>query len=163
MRPPRARAVTRTTAAALTMLLAAGLTGCGLTIPTDPDGTLGRITDGMLRAGASPSAGLVTVEGDEVSGPLADLVEGFAREHGAEVTWIVDSEEDLVDDLADGELDLAVGGMTDATPWTTLVSVTRGYPGIPGADGAPVVMLLPLGENALQSALETYLDQEVGG
>lgn len=139
------------------------LTGCGVTIPEDPRGALARIENGLLRAGASPSADLVIVDGDRVSGPLADLVTGFADAYAARVVWTVGSEEDLVDGLERGTLDLAIGGMTERTPWSDRVSVTRGYPGIPGSRGEPVVVLLPLGENRLQSALERYLDAEVTG
>ena len=137
------------------------LTACGLEIPADPDGTLDRITGGELRVGASPSGDLVVVDGTDVDGALADLIEGFAREHDATAKWAVDSEEDLVADLEEGTLDLAIGGITAATPWTDRVSVTRGYPGIPDSGGADVAVLLPLGENGLQAALETYLDAEV--
>ncbi|MHC2998281.1 hypothetical protein OB08_03140 [Microbacterium sp. HJ5] len=151
----------RTALAAIVVGCAAVLVGCGLQIPTDPDGSLDRITGGELRVGASPSGELVVVDGGDVDGPLADLVEGFAQERGATVEWTVDSEEDLVDDLEKGELDLAIGGMTAATPWSARVSVTRGYPGIAESRGADVAVLLPLGENALQSALEAYLDREV--
>ena len=142
------------------MLGATVLAGCGVSIPADPEGTLDRVSGGVLRAGASPSDGLVDVDvrTDTVSGPLADVVDGFARSRGARVEWTVASEEELVDALEKGRLDLAVGGITDATPWSDRVSVTRGFPGIPGADGRSVVLLLPMGENALQSALEAYLD-----
>lgn len=142
------------------LLLALCMAGCGLTIPTDPQGTLDRVRGGELRAGASASGSLVTVDGSEVSGTLAELVEGFAESLDARVTWTVGSEEDLVDGLESGSLDLAIGGMTEATPWTDRVAVTRAFDSIPGAH-APVVMLLPLGENALQAALEGYLDKEL--
>lgn len=134
--------------------------GCGVTVPTDPEGTLDHVRGGELRAGASPSGELVVVEGDEVGGSLAELVEGLADTLDADVTWTVGSEEDLVDALEAGELDVAIGGMTDATPWTQRVAATRGYESIRGAHG-PVVLLLPLGENAWQAALEGYLDKEV--
>lgn len=149
---------------ALVMLVlgAVVLAGCGVSIPADPDGTLDRVSGGVLRAGASPSDGLIDVDArtDAVSGPLAGVVEGFARSLGARVEWTVASEEELVDALETGRLDLAAGGITDATPWSDRVSVTRGFPGIPGSGGRPLVLLLPMGENALQSALETYLDGE---
>ena len=77
------------------------------------------------------------------------------------MVWTVDSEEDLVDDIVAGDLDLAIGGMTAATPWADRVSVTRGYPSVEGSGGADVAILLPIGENRLQAALETYLDGEV--
>ncbi|MDY0908857.1 hypothetical protein [Microbacterium sp. CFBP9034] len=154
---PRTRVVLLLAAVAVT----SAVTGCGLQLPADPDGTLDRITGGELRVGASPSGDLVAVEEGEVSGPLADLIEGFADDRESTVRWIVDSEEDLVADLEAGRLDLAIGGMTAATPWSNRVSVTRGYPGIAGSGGADVAVLLPMGENALQSALEVYLDGQV--
>lgn len=139
----------------------AATTGCGVRIPTDPDGTLARVTGGELRVGASPSGDLVRIDGGVVSGTLADLIEEFASERDATVVWTPGSEEDLVDDLENGRLDLAVGGMTDATPWSDRVSVTRGYDAIPGSGGRSIVVLLPLGENDLQSTLETFLDEAV--
>ncbi|MCP2371866.1 ABC-type amino acid transport substrate-binding protein [Agromyces terreus] len=139
------------------------LTGCGISIPTDPDGTLQRVVrTGELRAGASPAGTALVVDGDRVSGALADLVEEFAAEQGARVIWTVGSEEALVEDLEQGDLDLAVGEMTDQTPWSDRASVTRPYTDLPGLEGRKTVLLLPLGENAFQSALETYLDEEVG-
>lgn len=146
-------------AAVLTLLLCS----CGMTIPADPRGTLQRITEsGELRAGASPAGSAVTVDGGRVSGSMVELVESFAREHGAEVEWTVGSEELLVEGLETGILDLAIGGMTDRTPWVERASVTRGYTGISGDDGRTTVVLLPLGENGLQAELEAFLDEEVG-
>lgn len=155
----------RVGAAVLAAVMAVALAGCGMTVPTDPNGTLDRITGGELRVGASPSAGLVATTGEgvdaEVSGPLPALIEDFAAERAARITWTVGSEEELVDGLESGDLDLVIGGITDATPWVDRASVTRGYPDLPDAHGRSIVLLLPLGENALQSALETFLDGEV--
>ena len=144
------------------LLLAACLSGCGVTVPTDPDGTLDRVRDGELRVGASASGALVVVDGERVDGSLADLVDDFAASVGADVEWTVGSEEQLVDGLEAGSLDLAVGGMTDQTAWSDRVAVTRGYTGIAGSEGRTVVMFLPMGENAWQSEIERYLDAEVG-
>lgn len=148
-------------AAALTAVLCVALAGCG--IPVDPDGTLDRVTGGELRAGASPSGTTVVIDGDDVSGPLPQLIEEFAAEHDAEVTWTVGSEEDLVDGLENGELDVAIGGMTDQTLWSDRASVTRAFQGREGADSRGFVALVPLGENGLQSALERFFDREVSG
>lgn len=134
--------------------------GCGVTVPTDPQGTLDRVRDGELRAGATASGHLVTVTAGGVGGSLATLVEGFAESIDARVTWTVGSEEDLVTALESGEIDLAIGGMTEATPWSDRVAVTRAFDGVAGAEH-PVVLLVPLGENAWQSAIERYLDEEV--
>lgn len=140
------------------------LSGCSAlsSIPLDPEGSLDRITGGTLRVGVSDAPGLVEMEGDRAAGPLADLVAGFAEERDARVQWTAGSEEELVDRLETGDLDLAIGGMTEQTPWLDRASVTRGYDGIPGAKGRRIVVLLPLGENGLQSALEAFLDERVG-
>lgn len=152
--------------AALTVLVvvaASALAGCGLRVPADPDGALHRIqASGTLHAGASPAGAALEVGGDEPRGPLVELVEGFAAEQHATVEWTIGSEEALVEGLERGELDLVAGDMTGATPWQDRVAVTRSYRGVDGADGRPLVLLLPMGENALQSALEGYLDEEVG-
>jgi ABC-type amino acid transport substrate-binding protein len=144
--------------AALALAGVVALAGCA-PIPRDPDGTLDRVTGGELRVGASPAEGLVEIADGTVSGPLVDIVEGFAEQHDARAVWTIGSEEDLVFDIEQGSLDMAIGGMTDKTPWAVAVGVTRGYPELdPGT--APVVMFVPLGENGFLSALEGYLDHE---
>ena len=143
-------------------VLAAILTGCGITIPSDPNGTLDGIRGGTLRAGVSLSEGLARETSDgSLRGPLIELVESFAADQDATVEWTVDSEETLVGMLESDDLDIAVGGMTDQTPWTDRVGVTRGYAGIEGAAGRSLVMLVPLGENRMLSTLEDFLDHEL--
>lgn len=146
----------------ISVFLAGALTACGIQVPSDPQGTLDRVTGGVLHAGASISPDLVVDDGDSLSGSLVDLVEGFARSRDARVDWTVGSEETLVTMLESGALDIAVGGMTDATPWADRVGITRGYPDIPGSHGRPLVALVPLGENRMLTALERYLDEEAG-
>lgn len=136
------------------------LSGCGIRIPNDPDGTLDRVTDGELRVGASPASTLVEVSNGEVSGSLASLIEGFAATRHAHIVWSIGSEEQLVDQLEDGQLDLAIGGMTDSSPWSERVALTRAYPEL-SPEEQRIVLLLPMGENAWQSAIEQYLDEEV--
>ena len=163
MSPERSRA--RATAS---LLLAAVLLlpGCGLTIPTDPDGTLDRIrSDGEIRVGASPREGWVELGDDgPPSGREPDLVEAFADDLGAEVKWTVAGEEEIVSMLESGDLDLAVGGFTDANAWMDKVGLTRPYAEVE-EDGTTEahVMMVPMGENALQSELERWLDDHGGG
>lgn len=147
----------------LGLTLAAGLTGCGLTVPADPEGTLASVTGGELRVGTSPDGDLVEVARDEPTGPLVDLVDRFADSIDADPEWTVASEETLVTMLESGELDLIAGGITADTPWVDKAGVTRGYRTIDGVDGREIVMLVPLGENAFLSSLERFLDEEVGG
>ncbi|KAB1646975.1 hypothetical protein F8O04_14235 [Pseudoclavibacter endophyticus] len=145
------------------MLLAGMLlSGCGLSIPSDPNGTMDRVEGAVLRAGASVEEGLVEKAADGGAfGPLADLVEAFAEEHGAEVEWTFGSEESLVEHLEQHRIDLAVGGMTADTPWSQMAGTTRGYDEVPGAEGREIVMLVPLGENELVYELESFLDREL--
>ena len=138
------------------------LSGCGLSVPTDPDGTLQSVSGGEMRVGVSPDPGLVSDDTDPPTGSIPDLVTGFADSIDADIDWTVASEETLVGMLERGDLDLVAGGFTDQTPWVDRAGVSRGYPGIDGADGLSLVMLVPLGENAVLSALERYLDRQVG-
>ena len=134
------------------------LTGCG--IPRDPDGTLERVqSSGVLRAAASPAEGNVAVDGDDVTGPEVELVEGFAESLGAEVEWHVMGEEPAVDAMERGEVDLLVGGLTDQSPYAPKVGMTRPYAeSVDHGEATKHVMAVPMGENAMQSALERYLD-----
>lgn len=145
---------------AAALLLAISLSGCALTIPADPDGTLQSVTGSELRVGVSADPGLVETDRETPTGSIPDLVTGFADGIDAEVDWTNGSEETLVGMLERGDLDLVVGGFTADTPWVDRAGVTRGYPGIDGAEGREIVMLVPLGENAFLSELERYLDEE---
>ncbi len=158
-RPQRLR---RATGIVATLALSAAFAGCGLTIPADPDGTLDAVTGGELRIGTSPDGDLVEVANGTPSGSIVDLVDDFADSIQAEPDWTVASEETLVTMLEAGDLDLIAGGITSDTPWVERAGVSRGYTGIDGAEGREIVMLVPLGENAFLTALETFLDEEVG-
>ena len=131
------------------------------TIPKDPDGTLDRVqTTRVLRAGGSPSQGRIEVRDDAPSGPEVDLVAGFAEAVGARVDWQPGGEEELVNAMERGELDLLAGGLSDQTPWAQRVSVTRPYAeSVEHGQRVKHVLAVPLGENAMLVRLEQYLDQ----
>ncbi|WP_336646703.1 hypothetical protein [Microbacterium sp. USHLN186] len=149
-------------AAIATLCALVSLAGCGIRIPADPHGTLTGVEGDELHVGVSPDPGLIDVSGATPTGALIDLAEDYARTLDATPTWTVASEETLVGMLESGDIDLAVGGFTEKTPWTARAALTRGYANIPGADGRKLVMLVPLGENAMLSDLERFLDEEVG-
>lgn len=151
-----------TVTVAAAAMLAASLTGCGITVPKDPDGTLDTATHGELRVGVSSDPGLVNTDRATPAGSAIDLVNEFAERLDATPDWTVASEETLVGLLEEGDLDLLVGGFTADTPWVDHAGVTRGYTTIDGADGRSIVFLVPLGENAFLTELETFLDEEVG-
>lgn len=139
------------------------LTSCALDLPRDPNGSLERIRGNELRVGISREPVLAEVGDDGIpTGPLVDLAKSFAGSLDATISWTVAGEESLVNDLEEGRLDLAIGGLTQDTPWADKVGVTRGYSNIAESDGRQLVMLVPMGENALLSSLEAFLDQQVG-
>lgn len=140
--------------------------GCGSVVPddfpADPDGTLDRVrSEGVLRAGASPRPGWVDVAGEQPTGREPRLVTSFADHLGADVEWTVAGEEELVRLLEDGEIDLAVGGLTDSNAWVDKAGLTRAYTEVEVAGTTEAhVMMVPMGENALQSELERWLDTQ---
>lgn len=157
--------VIRTMLTAVATIATMTLGGCGLTMPSDPDGTLDRVTDGVLRVGTTQNGDRVVVGDDGPSGEDIDLVKGFADTLGSDLEWVVGAEESLVRELGTGRLDLIVGGITDETPWSDNAGVTRPYTEITDIDGTThkLVMLTPLGENAFISALEEFLTEHGGG
>ena len=144
------------------------LAGCGSVVPddfpADPGGTLDRVRDaGVLRVGASPRPGWVEVADGPPTGHEPRLVSGFADHLGAEVEWTVAGEEELVRLLEDGEIDVAVGGFTEDNAWAAEVGLTRPYPEVEVAGATEAhVMMVPMGENALLSELERWLDANGG-
>ena len=152
-------------AGAAAVVVALLMSACGLTVPTDPDGTLDRVRqDGVLRVGVSPRPGWVEVSGGaDPSGHEPQLVEDFAGALDAEVEWTVAGEEELVALLEEGDLDLAVGGFTDANAWMDKVGLTRPYAEVQARGSTEAhVMMVPMGENAFQSELERWLDGHGG-
>ncbi|MGO1265698.1 hypothetical protein [Microbacterium gubbeenense] len=151
----------RIVGAAAAVLLIGTLSACGMTIPTDPDGTLDGIVGGDLRVGYSPEPGLIEAGAEGPTGPLADLVQDYARSEGAEAVWSRASEETLVDALDRGALDLAVGGFTDQAPWTDRAALSRPFTLDDVPNPAHVsIILVPAGENAMLSSVESFLDEE---
>lgn len=144
----------------LVVMLAGLLTACGLTIPTDPDGTLDRVTGGTLRVGVSPNPPWTDVtDTGEPTGSEVALVREFAATLAAEVSWTVGGEEALITAMENGALDLVIGGLTADTPWEKHAAITKPYAEGTGPDGKRIklVMAAPLGENAFLLRLEKFL------
>lgn len=144
-----------------------GLVACGVVeqinriVPADPDGTLDRVTGGVLRVGITPFRDRVVIDG-EPSGADIRLIEAFAASIDARIDWVEGSEEWLTRALERDRLDLVVGGITEETPWMDRAGMTRPYTEVTTGDGSTVglVMLTPMGENAFLSALERFLTAE---
>jgi ABC-type amino acid transport substrate-binding protein len=103
-------------------------------------GTLDRVRDGTVRVGAVVDTPWVTDSAGTVGGVEAALVGAIARDIGARVEWVRNTESALLRALHDRELDLVVGGLTEPSPWSHEVALTRPYythtVGVGGAPGS---------------------------
>ena len=136
------------------------LASCGLSVPADPNGTLDRVTGGILRVGVSPNPPWTEVtQGTEPTGTEVELVREFAATLPAEVSWTAGGEEALITAMEHGELDLVIGGLTADTPWEKHAAITTPYAEGIGPDGKRIklVMAAPPGENAFLLRLEKFL------
>ncbi|WP_241249140.1 transporter substrate-binding domain-containing protein [Agrococcus sp. KRD186] len=159
------RRMRRLGSGALAVAVTAALAGCGMTIPSDVEGTLDAVTGGVLEVGVTPNPPYVDTSDEQPTGSEVDLVTSFADSVGATLEWTEGSEQTLVGLLEAGEIDLVIGGLTDDTPWSERAALTRAYAQAEQADGSSkgLVMLAPMGENAFLSALERHLDAETAG
>lgn len=108
------------------LLVAIAATGCQY--PRDPDGTLNRVEGGVMRVGVTEADPWVLLEGDRpVGGAEVELARRFARDVGARIEWVQGSEEELVDAVKEGQVDLILGGMTNKSRWKKDVAFTRPY------------------------------------
>lgn len=150
---------TRTIAAVIAGLLCAvALSACG-PFPTDTEGTLDRVRGGDLRVGVVHNPPWTDTSGAQPRGSEVTLVERFAAEQGAGISWREDSEAVLADALRAGELDIAIGGFTADTPWSDRAAVTDTYLESVTDDGVTEqhVMLTRAGENRFLVTLEEFL------
>jgi polar amino acid transport system substrate-binding protein len=133
--------------------------GCGLSIPSDPDDTLARVTGAKLRVGVSPNPPWTVLGEAAPHGTEVDLVNAFAQTLDAEVEWVVGGEETMIAALEHGELHLVIGGLTAETPWVEQVAITKPYAETRDARGErqELVMAAPPGENAYLLTLEKFL------
>ncbi|MBT2594147.1 transporter substrate-binding domain-containing protein [Arthrobacter sp. ISL-72] len=146
--------------AAAVLISALTLTSCGTSFPADPDGTLDRVSGGVLRVGASENDDWVTVAASgEPEGSEPALIREFASRLGAEIKWSVGTEHVLAADLKHGELDLVIGGLNDETPWEKEAGLTRPYTESKDSRGKTHkhVMLVAKGENAFLLELDRFL------
>jgi len=144
-----------------------GLVGCGGHYPADPEGTLNRVSGGTIRAGVShdPPWSDITTGGnteEDPGGIEVELLENYAASIGAEVEWQAGGEEQLIGLLAEQELDVVVGGLTDQSPWESDAAITTSYAESQGIAGSTDkhVMATQMGENAFMTSLEEFLLNE---
>ncbi|MDL5351678.1 transporter substrate-binding domain-containing protein [Microbacterium sp. zg-YB36] len=142
------------------LLLTATFAGC-TAIPADAAGTLDRVRDGEIRVGITHNPPWTDTSGPP-AGSEVELVEQLAADLDADVVWTEASEALLAEALRQGELDLAIGGFTEDTPWTDKAAVTVPYVDAIDEFGQTKkhVFLTRLGENRLLTAVEGFLRAE---
>lgn len=144
------------------LMLAPLLLGACSSIPRDAADSLADIRGGEVLVGAALHPPFVEVTGDGApTGTEVELIEAWAEDLNATVAWETGSETVLVGKLADGELDVVIGGFDDQTNWSNEVAMTRPYG--TGPDGTARVVLTEPGENALLVDLEVFLMDQAGG
>jgi polar amino acid transport system substrate-binding protein len=66
-------------------------------------------------------------DGRPTGGVEVELARRFARDLGARVAWVDGGEEELVNAMKEGSLDVLIGGLTDKSRWEKDVALTRPY------------------------------------
>ena len=110
---------------ALAVVLTLSLAACG--IPRDPEGTLARVSGGVMRVGVTDAPPWVELGDTAPDGIEVRLVEQLAQELDAEIEWMEGSEQKLFGALRFRELDLVLGGLTTETPWSAEAGITHPY------------------------------------
>jgi polar amino acid transport system substrate-binding protein len=148
---------------ALLALSLAALALVGCQFPQDTEGTTDRIMrDHVLRAGISESDPFVILEpGRPPAGSEVRLVERFARTLGARVEWVEGSEEENVDALKEGAIDVMASGLTSKSRWKKDVAFTRPYLTTEEVVGVPVGSSFPSDLSNVRVAAEEG-SEEVG-
>ena len=130
----------------LALLALAALAACDL--PHDPNDTLGRVQNGVMRVGAIEAEPWVRWSDAGPSGIEVALIEAFAGELGARVEWLRGGESQVLLALSEERLDLAIGGLTKDNPRSDEVAFTRPYhrshlaiTAQPAAGGARIVTI----------------------
>src|SRR5690625_4790157 len=76
--------------------------------------------------------------GAQPAGTEVELVADFAASRQAQVEWVIGGEENLISQLAEGDLDLVIGGLTADSPWQDMAALTRPYTESDDDDGGHV-------------------------
>lgn len=146
------------------LVIVLGLVGCSEPVfPRDPEKSLERIMEGVLRVGVSENRPWSDVHDDgSVTGTEVDIIMAYAESVGASVVWVTGAESQLILSLDEGDLDVVIGGIRSDSPWSEQAALTRPHARSTGPDGKDeeLVFALRLGENALLTSLERFFVSE---
>lgn len=110
----------------LMLVLLLGLDGCD-DLPRDPEHTLERVRGDVLRVGVADNSPWVVLDRGQVKGVEARLINMLADELDAEVVWVRGSVPELVSALAEYQLDVVIGGLTQDSLFKNKVALTLSY------------------------------------
>lgn len=136
------------------------LIGCD-EYPKDTHQTLQHVQSrGVLRIGAIEQAPWAYRDEGVAKGIEIKLAMAFARSLGAEPQVEFLSEADATEYLRQHQIDLMVGGLTNASPRKDELGLTRKYFQTGNEQKYEHVMAVPKGENRFLVRLETFLKQK---
>jgi polar amino acid transport system substrate-binding protein len=140
--------------------LSCTLIGCD-EFPKDTHHTLQHIQSrGVLRIGAIDQAPWAYREEGVAKGIEIKLAVVFARSLGVEPHIEFLSEADATEYLRQHQIDLMLGGLTNASPRKDEVGLTRNYFQTGDEQTYEHVLAVPKGENGFLVRLETFLKQQ---
>lgn len=142
-------------------LVILALIALGCDMPHDVDGTHAAVTQGKIRVGVSECEPWTAENNGEYSGIEVELVAELATQLGAESEWHLGSESELFEKLHHGQLDIVIGGITEDTPWSDYVGLTRPYAETTGqtVDTKKHVWAVRAGENRWLLELDRFLQK----
>ncbi len=135
------------------LLIASIQLSCNL--PKDPANTLNKVKNGNLRVGYSESFPWIYLNNNQPAGIEAEIVNRLAEELNAKIMWTKDTEYDLINLLKDRKIDLVAAGLSDDSPWKSVVGFTRPY--YTSEKGERYVFAVSAGENAWLVYIEKFL------
>ncbi|KAB0269456.1 transporter substrate-binding domain-containing protein [Microvirga brassicacearum] len=136
------------------LILIVLLSGCDF--PRDAAGSLDRIrSTGVVRIGFSQREPWVIKASGEVGGIEPRLIRAWAAKLGARIEWVEGAETVLIDALHHRQLDVAIGGFVDDSPWEKHVGMSQPFA------HAAVVIAKPRDGNG-QSPTQNAAGQIVG-
>ncbi len=120
--------MTRRTYAVLIAFVAVTACASCESLPRDPNGSTQQImARGTLRVGLIEHPPWVIRTDAEPAGAEVELIKGFAASLGATPEWQWGGEERLLGALEKYELDVVAGGLSEKTPWSDRVGLTKSY------------------------------------
>jgi ABC-type amino acid transport substrate-binding protein len=133
--------------------LAVACLACDL--PHDPDGTLERVQNGVLRVGVAANAPWIALDGTRPTGYEGAMLQDLAGQLHSSIELHPGAESVLLEELRDRKLDLVAGGLTADSPWKRDVAMTNPYH--KDRQGKQHVLAVAPGENRWLVRVDRYL------